>query len=693
VIKSSGRSFPVDIKYVTELQDEPLWKQVRGALRQLLSEDDGDVLVFLPGSAEIRRCQEELKELCAQAGLQVLPLHGDLPFEEQKRAVAPRQGAGKRKVILSTNVAETSLTIEGVTAVIDSGLARVAGQRAWSGLPTLRVQPISQAQAAQRAGRAGRLRKGRCLRLYSKLDHDGRPQFLAPEICRLDLTEMVLTLLAADLKVEELSFVDPPKEAALLSAQRMLLRLGAMQPDPEGRLVLTPLGRRISELPLHPRLGRLILTGAESGVGEEAAIIAALLSERDLRLSRAGFGEDSGSARPAMTHGPSDVLHLLDLFDEAKAARFSRSALQRMGIDPDVAASVDRAGKQLQKAAARHFSTHSQVTPESRDTALLRALLCAYPDRVARRRTKAGKGTPEFTLAGGGSAILSPASVVGDAELCVLVDVEERGARTLVRLASAISADWLLDLPGNALHETTEPLWNPDAERVELVRRLQYEQLVLDESRVEGDGRDEAQNQLLFRQAMDPSLSVFPDGEEVPRFCAKLELVTEHISELRALLRSPPAQEESSPPPPIAEAVRKLCRGRHSLEELRALSILDALAEEFLAPQHVSKIKAELVRLTPDAVMLGRVRRVRIHYESGKPPWIASRLQDFFGMVQGPRVLSGRVAVVLHLLAPNQRAVQVTTDLSGFWSRHYPAIRKELCRRYPKHAWPEDPLA
>lgn len=693
VIKSSGRSFPVDIEYVTELADEPLWKRVRGALRRVLREDDGDVLVFLPGSAEIRRCEEELGELAAQANLSVLPLYGELPLVDQRRAVTPRRPGEPRKIILATNVAETSLTIDGVTVVIDSGLARVAGLKPWSGLPTLRVQPISRAQAAQRAGRAGRTKKGRCLRLYSKLDHDARPEFETPEIQRLDLCELLLLLSAAGHSVGELRFLDPPPSVALAAAARLLTRLGAC--DENG--ALTDLGHALCALPIHPRLGRLLVSAVEAGLGDEGTTIAALLSERDIRTGRAG----------ASVHGPSDVLHLLDLFAEARSARFARSAMERMGLDPDVVLTVERARNKLRQAASAlsRLSPRSprvQSSPAAAEETLLRAILSAYPDRVAKRRGKGSGNTSEFVLASGGSAVLSSASVVQEFEFVVLVDVEERSqgkgasqpARTMIRLASAVAADWLLELPGEGISESCEAVWNESAGRVELLRRLQYEQLVLDESRTPGDGGDEAQQSLLYQKAMASELLAFADGAELPRFLAQLALCAEHGGE--GALAPPQAGR-------IEQVVRTLCQGRSSLSELRSLSIIDALCAEI--EQELAKkedqtpgkggrgrpLRAELSRLLPEFVTLGRGRRVRVHYEAGKPPWVESRLQDFFGMVESPRVFAGRVPLVLHLLAPNQRAVQVTTDLAGFWSRHYPAIRRELCRRYPKHAWPENP--
>ncbi len=372
-----------------------------------------------------------------------------------------------------------------------------------------------------------------------------------------------------------MSFLDPPAAASVEAAQKLLFRLGAL----DARRALTPLGRRLSELPIHPRLGRLLLFGAESGAGEAAAAVVALLSERDLRSGRSGLEKDRGGLSPAAVHGPSDVLHLLDLFAEASGARFSRSALQRMGIDPEVAQSVERARGQLHRSIAGVSAAASNaraLTAESpaQERALLRAILYAYPDRVARRRGKAAGSAPEFVLAGGGSAVLTTGSVVRDAELVVLVDAEERDslpgvgqgppARTLIRLASAIEADWLIDLPGDAVHETTSVQWNQDSERVEVVRCLKYDQLVLDELRSAGDGQDQEQVSLLHRQAMASGLRVFADGQEVPRLLAKLELCAQNGVQRNGRPLAPP---ESTI---IEEVVRKLCRGRSSLAELRA---------------------------------------------------------------------------------------------------------------------------
>ncbi len=753
LLRAEGRVFPVEISYLPGESDEPLWVKVRAALRSLLAQEaraeaseraatpPGDVLVFLPGAAEIRRCQAELAELASERGFEVLPLHGDLPFADQRRAVASRRGPGgallgPRKVILSTNVAETSLTIDGVTTVIDSGLARVAGHSPWSGLPTLRVQPICRAQATQRAGRAGRTAPGRCLRLYSRVDHDNRPEFEVPEIRRSDLSELLLTLLAtpdavgrvgaaaADpgrgLSPESLPFLDPPPPLALDSARKLLRRLGALSEAG----TLSARGRRLAALPLHPRLAALGLAAAERGLSDEGATLAALLSERDPRLARSSLGRGGGGASPlgrADALGPSDLLHLLDLQDEARRRRFDRAALLRIdsGLDVDVVNRVERASRQiaqsLRSTGASVVSTKpSSVSPaqaggsaaDRREQALLAAILQAYPDRVARRRGRPGPLPPgetvELAMAAGGAAVLSDSSIVRAEELLVVVDVEDRGSslpprglagpgisagsRVVVRLASAIRADWLLDLPGAPISETQEVLWNESSQRVEVVERMLYEQLVLDEQRRPARGDSDAEVALLAQRVQSGRYTAFADGEALPQLLAKLATVQAHCPELGL---APPSDEQ------LATVVQGLCRGHGSLAELAGLSLADALlaALEVRPGQGSARsLRGELSRLAPDSLVLPGGRRLRIHYEPDRPPWVASRLQDFFGLHEGPRIFAGRVPLVLQLLAPNQRPVQVTTDLSGFWQRHYPALRRELGRRYPRHAWPEDPL-
>jgi len=697
VIESHGRSHVVQIDHLPLPIDEPLSKQVRRAVREVLQRDgqaqmgepqrrQGDILVFLPGGSEIRRCQEDLVELQSLFPLEVLPLHGDLALSEQRRVVAPRPPTAPQRVILSTNLAETSLTIDGVTVVIDSGLHRQAGYAHWSGLPTLKLLPVSRASAAQRAGRAGRTQPGRCLRLYTKHDHDLRAEFDSPEILRMDLSEPLLLLHALGLRLDEVRFIDPLPSAPVESAELLLRALGAIG-TPEQGSRLTTLGGKLTRLPLHPRLSRLLLAGAEQGILDDAAVVSALLCERDIVAGTRALAHES-HAILGVASEPSDLSYRLDRFRWAESQRFARGPLQREGLDAETVVRVDKARRQLAERA-RPFATRRTLSATAQEEALRRAVLLGFPDRVGRRRKKSGSDTAELTLAGGGFAVQSPSSVVREADWLVLVDVEERsGQAPIARLVSAISADWLIDLPGDGMAETDELIWNPQAGQVERMVRLRYGQLILDESKTPATADDPRAVSLLTQQASARPASVFRDAEHLPSLAARLSTLGSAYPELAI-----PALSSSV----VASAVRTLCDRKTSLAELRECSLTAALLDELGRAVASSGTKERslprfLAEQLPEQVVLPGGRRTRVHYVAGQPPWIESRLQDFFGMSDGPKLAGGRLPLVIHLLAPNQRAVQVTTDLQGFWARHYPAIRRELMRKYPRHAWPEDPL-
>ncbi|MEW6435146.1 MAG: ATP-dependent helicase HrpB [Myxococcota bacterium] len=658
-VRSEGRRYDVAIEYLEREDDRPLEQQVLAALKRLVQADlDGHVLVFLPGASEIRRSLDACADFAARQGLELHALHGDLPPAEQDRAL---KASAKRKVILSTNVAETSVTIDGIAAVIDSGLARVASHSPWSGLPTLKVAKVSKASATQRAGRAGRTREGTCVRLYTRGDYEGRPAADAPEIRRLDFTESALALRAMGVSdVARFPFFEAPAAASIDAADGLLRRLGAITKDG----ALTEVGRRLLRFPLHPRQARLVVEAENLGVGREGATLAALLGERDVRLeARARFGP--GSRGPDVHAGPSDLLELLERFEGGQ-----RGGARGAGLDPGALASVERVQRQL----CRLVETHRAPAPRTQadhETALLRAVLAGYPDRVAkRRRPKA----PEVVFAAGGSGTLDAASVVHDAELLVAVDAEERRGGVVVRLASAIEPEWLLEIAGDDLGEVDALEWNADARRVDRVTKLTWGAVTLEETRQPAPASPEV-SALLAEHALAAGFASFVEPEKLTAWLCRVEALRAAFPEAGF----PPADDGL-----VREALRGLCDGRRSFKELSEAGLLDALKAR-LTPQQA----ALLARETPERITLPGGRQVTVHYEPGRPPWIESRLQDFFGMTKGPAI--GRAPLVLHLLAPNMRAVQVTTDLAGFWERHYPAIRKELMRQYPKHAWPEDP--
>lgn len=668
-LRSEGRMFPVEIEHLPEPDLRPLEKQVVSAVRRLLDLDaSGDVLVFLPGAGEIRRAQAALDPLARERALSVVPLHGDLPIAEQARAIEPSR---ERKVVLSTNVAESSVTIDGVTGVVDSGLARVAEHSPWTGLPSLGTAKISRSSAVQRAGRAGRTAPGRVLRLYTKGDFLARVEHDAPELLRADLAEALLTLHGAGIRApDELAWLSPPPPARVAAAEELLSVLGAL--DASRRL--TEVGRRMLELPLHPRLARVVVEGARRGVGAAAALVAALLGERDLRLSsRTDF---SGGRQGADTAtGPSDVLELVDSFELARSLDFQPQRLRSHGLEPRSVEAVARAERQLSRLIRRERAeTPSDDDPEQ---ALLLAVLTGFADRVARRRKPQGL---ELILSNGKSARLSPNSVVRNEELLVAVDVEERAGRAgsnegVVRLASAIRAEWLLEFYPDRIQLTDELSWNAEAERVENSSRMAYGAVVLEESR-SASPPSPAASAVLASAVVDYGAQEFLKSDALNLLGERLALVAQHY----------PNSGVSALDASSAKArVLALCEGVTSFAELRALDVAATLTANLSGAE-----RRLLDEAVPERVRLPGGRSVSVHYEPGKPPFIESRLQDFFGMADGPKLCGGRLPVTLHLLAPNARAVQVTSDLAGFWQRHYPGIRRELMRRYPRHAWPED---
>ncbi len=465
------------------------------------------------------------------------------------------------------------------------------------------------------------------------------------------------------------------------------MRLGAI--DQEGEP--TPVGKRMLAFPLHPRLARVVVEAEARGVAEEGVLLAALVAERDIRASARGarFDRPRG-ARDAATER-SDLLALADLFHEAERARFSDGALRAIGLDHASVFAVDRARKQLARIVrvSRAEHTARRETP-AYEEALLACVALGFPDRIAKRKRA---GSREIAIAGGGIAELGDSSVVREAEWMVAVDAERRdaspahvrGGGTIVRLASGIEAEWLIDLFPGAIVERDTIAWDGAHERVELTSRLTYEGLALHESRSTGPFAskelDAQAAGVLADAALASRAAAFASGPE------QAEALERWLGRARfaASVGGPPAPDDVE----IRAAVIAECAGKSTFAELRARPLLavlkDALGQGGVAGSKPSPRRT--LRIPPSK------RPTVIRYEEGKPPWVEAYLQDFFGLEETPRVGEGRVAVVAHLLAPNRRAVQVTTDLAGFWERHYPAIRRELSRRYPRHKWPENPRA
>ena len=601
VLRSEGKLFDVSIEYAA-YSPAPLQGQVRDALDAVLRDDQaGEILVFLPGAAEIRRAARACDALVRQCSRIVLPLYGDLPASEQDRAIAP---ASQPKVILSTNVAESSITIDGVRTVIDCGLSRMASWSPWTGLPTLGIGRVSKASSRQRAGRAARTAPGRVMRLYSQMDFQARADHDTPEILRSDLAQFCLALRAMGIREpDEVDWLDAPPELAVRHAEQLLDLLVRTDED----------ARRLMRLPLHPRLSRMIEAADERGAGRAACLAAALLSSGE-HLEHNDLLDALNEPRRDATQ--QQLRHLLRLVRPPKAR-------------------------------------------EEDDDALLQSVLMGFPDRVAQR--KAGK---QVVLSNG-----TAAEIAGEAPpfpLLVALDAEDRSENPFpqVRLFARTEPEWLFDHFPERVREETAILWNRQAERVDAVSRLMYDKLILQESSGEPD--PEAAAELLAEKALEAGIERFVDSELLDDLAGRLEF----------------AGVED---PEISRLFAEFCRGWRSFAQLKSAG------EGFVAWLEQKLDAGRLRHNAPRTLRLKGGRQVKIHYQRGKTPWVASRLQDFFGMEETPRLGPDRVPVVVHLLAPNHRPVQTTTDLAGFWTRLYPQVRRELMRRYPRHAWPEDP--
>ncbi len=636
VVTSAGRLHPVEVRHLERPDARPLPEVVASAVRRALAETRGDVLTFLPGVGEIRAVGALLADAARDAD--VHELYGDLPAERQDAALT---AGPRRRVVLATNVAETSVTVEGVTAVVDSGRARVLRHDPATGLDRLELVRIARSSLVQRTGRAGRTAPGVAYRTWTQNEERDFPERLEPEVRRVDVAAAALTLLAwGESDLAAFPWFEPPERERLAAACELLERLGALH---DGRV--TDVGRAMARLPVHPRLARLLVEGHRRGAPRRTALAAALLSERD-----AGRAGRRGATRHASA---SDVLDRMDA-----------SARDR-GFVAQVARRLEEA---TEDALGR--APHAAES----DDAVLRALHVAYADRLARRRAP---GDARAVLAGGGGVRLARESAVLDAELFVCVDVDAgTGPDALVRAASEVRREWL---PAERITTRVDVAFDAPTGRVGAVRRTSCDGLVLDETQVPvpADGRAEA---LLADAAARDLPRALPLADAaVAAFRARVGCLRAWRPELEL-----PALDDDA----LRALLPELVRGCRSFDDLRRAPLLDHLRGRLTWQQ-----LAALDREAPERIEVPSGSHVRLAYEIGRPPVLAVRIQELFGLRETPRVGAGRVPVLLHLLAPNQRPQQVTDDLPSFWRNTYPVVRAELRRRYPRHAWPEDPLA
>jgi len=664
-LEAGTRAFPVDVDYLPQRLDGPVWEAAARAVRSRLDAgSEGDVLVFMSGAYEIRRtveaCERQLRP--EDGTVSVCPLHGSLPAALQDAAVAP---GPHRKVIVATNVAETSITIEGIHHVIDSGLARIHRFDAQRGLNVLLTENISRASADQRAGRAGRTGPGTCLRLWPRSERFARPEHNLPEIQRLDLTEAVLQLHAMGAgDLEKFPWLDPPEPRAVANAVRLLHGLGAL--DRAG--TLTDTGRAMGAFPMHPRLSRMLVEADRRGCFRRAALWAALIGERDI-LTR--------PTRKAYTEAPaelaSDLLVRERALDQARRARFDPRRCADLGLQTHPCREVDRTAELFCRiAGASHQRKSRQTTGEN----LARCLLVAFFDHVALRRP----GSLTCEMPGKRRVVIDRDSAARDAELIIAVDVRETeaprseggGVHTVLSLATGIERSWLEQtLPDRiAVGQVVE--WNAMERAVERVEIQTFDSLIL-RRKAAGQADPEAAADLLVERIRAGDIALEQWDEKVEEWLVRCRCVAAWFPE-RGLVTYSEEDLAVILYDIVAGATRySQIRRRPCLPHLRnALSWADQQFVEQMAPTHI--------RLPGGYGM-------PIAYRVGDPPRGRAKIQDLYGLRATPTVAQGRQKVLLEILAPNFRPAQVTDDLAGFWKNMYPELRKELKRRYPKHEW------
>ncbi|HEX3600760.1 MAG TPA: ATP-dependent helicase HrpB [Lacipirellulaceae bacterium] len=657
IIHAEGRRYPVQIRYQRRGDQAYLEDRIAVQLPHALTDTTGHVLVFLPGVGEIMRCQNVLATIANRGGHALIPLYGDLPAEKQDEVL---NDIGRRKIILSTNVAETSLTIEGVTAVIDSGQVRQLLVSTATGLPRLELVPISQASADQRAGRAGRTAPGICWRLWEEMSHKSRAIADTPEVQRSDLAEPLLQLFALG-EQHEFPWLDPPAPEAIDNAMALLSLLGAI----DAQRQITPLGRTLANMPAHPRLARLLLSGAERGVLRETSVAAAMLSERDAFRSA-----DRGKRGPreyGQVRSRSDVV---DRVIALQAFHAGNSI-----TDPDLELHPGGAHNVLRAADKLFHLTDFPRAPraERPDEALMHALLDAFPDRLAKLRL----GTQDRALLVGGRGVrIDSSSRVRGEPLFLAIDINDVGGEARARVVSAVDRDWL---PEEILKRREELFFNPTKGQIEARSRTYWLDLMLDEAPVAISDKAAAA-ELLAQQARHQLDQVLPATDTAGgNFLARVRWLADAMPDLNL-----PRFDEAE----LEKMLPEICFGLRSLDELRTADWLSILQTRVGYDR-----LAEIDRLAPAQYELSNGNRHTLTYEVGKTPVLAVRIQEMFGVAETPRIAGGRVALLLHLLGPNHRPQQVTADLASFWQNGYPEVKKELRRRYPKHSWPDDPLA
>lgn len=674
VFDSPGRTFPVDIAYQPPLRDksgntEAIWDQAARAAETLVSKQnlEGDLLIFMPGGHEIRKTISALNGRAFTKNTRILPLHGELPPDQQDQVLQP---GDMRRIIVSTNVAETSLTIEGVRAVIDSGLARVAAYDQRRGINTLTIQKISRASADQRAGRAGRLGPGRCIRLWPQSDHLHRLEHDPAEIHRLDVCEALLTLHTISAQTGlNIAWYEPPPPDSFARAEKLLLDLGALDRASGGEAPkLTAIGARMAALPLHPRFSRMLLTAIEQNCLHEAALCAAIAQGRDILLRPNSPQAQRLQEQFHQRHDLSEFQPLLRAFYKAEELNFDPNACSTYAIHARAAFEVARTRQQLLRLLPRQKPETESDSPE----ALAKTLLSAFSDHLG---VETGSGTRVYQLAGGYKGHLEKNAHAKPPPLLIAADIAEIQGKTLqvkLNLTTRVEESWLQELFPADFATSSTVAYDPVNKRVANREESRFRDLVL-YSRERGEPDPGLAANILTEEILAGRIELPNWTEKHDQFILRLNQLAEWMPELEL-------------PPLTAEdrrfIIEQMCYGCTSVRQLKERTPDSALRSWLSSPQ-----KELLDRFAPESIKLSNGRNVHVEYREGATPQISVILQHLYDTNETPRIAGGKIPVTINILAPSRRPVQTTNDLASFWKNSYQLVKNQLKGRYPKHEW------
>ena len=680
MLTSQGRSFPVRIDYLKSAvthESSSIWDVACEACEQISKEATGDILIFMPGAYEISRTVQALQSSRNLRDYICFPLHGELSAEAQDKAVAQYD---TRKIIVSTNVAETSLTIDGVTAIIDSGLARISRFDSNRGINTLLVEKISAASADQRAGRAGRTAPGICLRLWTEKDHTQRALQELPEIKRLDLSEVVLTLKSTGIKdIVKFPWLEKPELRALEQAETLLKDLGALavtKEDKEGDSSITELGLRMLKFPVHPRYARMFIAADERGCVRSVALMAALTQGRSFLLRN--VTKDCDEARETLfgEEHESDYFLLMRAWRYAEQNNFSLDACKKMGIHAQGARQVGPLFEQfLEIAKKENLELNEQPAAEkNRGEAIRKCVLAGFSDQLARRLDA---GTLRCELVHKRKGLLARESAIQKSNLFVASEITEVGGRdgevnVLLNLATAIEESWLKELFPNDFLDIKNVTYDLEAKRVVARKEKRFRDLIL-ESRLSDDIPLDKAAQILTQEVVNERIKIEAWNESVEQWIIRVNRLAEWFPELEVNVLTPSDR---------ATLIEQICYGETSAKEVRNKEVMPTLLD-WLTAEQLSVLDIYL----PSNIKMANGRKATLSYTKNGPPVLSARIQELYSVEGKFSLGQGRVPVTIEVLAPNHRPIQVTDDLTRFWADIYPKIKGELSRKYPRHEW------